>query len=70
MLVRLVCCVVFLVGTTFGAWAQKQISEEEIKLLRRNSFYSFVSFLYNSSAKIRQITPTDIKISAILNINQ
>ena len=32
MLVRLVCCVVFLVGTTFGAWAQKQISEEEIKL--------------------------------------
>ena len=33
-------------------------------------FYSLDSFLYNSSAKIRQITPTVIKISAILNINQ
>lgn len=32
MLVRLVCCVVLLSCTTFGAWAQEQISEEEIKL--------------------------------------
>ena len=32
MLVRLVCCVVLLICTTFGAWAQEQISEEEIKL--------------------------------------